>query len=190
MIPHLESQGLVYFKNSLSKCSNYLEYGSGGSTVLASQYNLNSIISVDSDKLWADKVESKINRSKKFISINYCDIGPVRDWGIPTDLSGWKNYWKYTVLPWKVSIDRNIHPDLVLIDGRFRVSSFIYSWLNADEGTIILFDDYTTRPEYHILEKIFSPVATHGIMAEFSVTSKFDHRSAVYYLLEYSHNHG
>lgn len=190
MLPHLESQGLLHFKNSLSKCSNYLEYGSGGSTVLASQYNLNSIISVDSDKFWADKVESEIDRSRKFISINYCDIGPVRDWGIPTDLSGSKNYWKYVVLPWKVSKDRNTYPDLILIDGRFRVSCFIYSWMNADEGTTILFDDYTVRPEYHVLERIFTPIATHGMMAEFSVTSEFDHLAAVDYLLEYSYNHG
>lgn len=186
MLPHLEAKGLDRLRLSFSKCSNYLEYGSGGSTLMACEHALDSIISVDSDKFWIDKVESKINKSDKFISINYCDIGPVKDWGIPADHSGFKNYWRYAVTPWKIAIDNHVQPDLVFIDGRFRVACFIYSWITASEGTIILFDDYSVRPEYHVIERFCIPVSTHGRLAEFLVTAKFDHKIAVDYLLEYS----
>lgn len=127
-----------------------------------------------------------MNKSGKFISINYCDIGSVRDWGIPSGAEGVRNYWRYPTTPWKISVDRNIRPDLILIDGRFRVACFLYSWICADEGTTILFDDYTVRPEYHVVERISEPVSTHGRLAEFKKISRFNQLTAIDYLLEYS----
>ena len=62
-----------------------------------------------------------------------------------------------------------VSPDLVLIDGRFRVASFLVSALLAQEGCTILFDDYFDRPNYHVVEKYLKPVRKAGRMAEFSV---------------------
>src|SRR5699024_4064786 len=45
-------------------------------------------------------------------------------------------------------------PDVVLIDGRFRVACFLTSVLYANPNTKIIFDDYTDRTYYHIVETV------------------------------------
>jgi hypothetical protein len=45
--------------------------------------------------------------------------------------------------PWRRGA---VKPDLVLIDGRFRLACFLHPLLAAAPGTPILFDDYTNRP--------------------------------------------
>lgn len=188
MLPHLDQQALKYFESKLSLCYNYLEYGSGGSTVFASNFNVGSIISVDSDKTWVDKIDSFINKNNKFISVSYINIGPVRDWGIPIDSSGQRNYWKYLITPWEIADQNGVIPDLILIDGRFRVASFCYSWIKASNGATILIDDYTVRPEYKVIEKISNPILTVGRMAIFKKTTN-NSNILIDLLLEYSTNH-
>jgi hypothetical protein len=63
-----------------------------------------------------------------------------------------------------------INPELILIDGRFRVGSFLTSYQRAIPGTIILFDDYYSRPEYHFVEKIELPFFQFDDLAVFRVT--------------------
>lgn len=188
MVPHLDIQGLECLKTNLSKSSNYLEYGAGGSTILADTYPLKNIISVDSDESWAKNVSNILQNSNKSISINFCDIGPVGKWGIPVNNNGYKNYWKYTVLPWEIAKEKNCKPDLILIDGRFRVATFLYSYINSSLGTNILFDDYIDRSEYWIVEKFCSPMSMHGRMALFQINEKYN-VDAVDYLLRYSVQH-
>ena len=43
---------------------------------------------------------------------------------------------------------------MVLIDGRFRVACFLFSLLNAKKDSIIIFDDYMNRSEYHVVEEV------------------------------------
>ena len=45
--------------------------------------------------------------------------------------------------------------DLILIDGRFRVSCCLKCFDIINENTHILFDDFMNRPEYHIVLKYF-----------------------------------
>ena len=67
-----------------------------------------------------------------------------------------------------------VKPDLVLIDGRFRVACFLHSLLAADAGTPLLFDDYTNRPHYHLVEE-FCPIAqSEGRQALFRVPEELD----------------
>ena len=53
-------------------------------------------------------------------------------------------------------------PDVVLIDGRFRVSAFLTCLKNADAGTSIIFDDYTIREYYQVVEEFAPRVETCG----------------------------
>lgn len=69
-------------------------------------------------------------------------------------------------------LQKNIKDDLLAIDGRFRVQCFLYSLINADEGTILLFDDYCDRPYYHIVEEIIEPEADDERMSKFVKSSK------------------
>jgi hypothetical protein len=63
-----------------------------------------------------------------------------------------------------------ISPDLVLIDGRFRVFCFLTSVKFAPVGTKILFDDYINRPFYHVVEEFCERIDTCGRQALFEVS--------------------
>jgi len=166
--PHMEASGLDCFTESLKYANCYLEYGSGASTLYAANVaNIKSIISIDTDKNWVNKVNSLITTVGKNFFLEYCDLGDVGDWGVPLNEAKYKDFWKYMVTPWILVEKNNLSPDLILIDGRFRVASFLYSLLCAQEGTKILFDDYFDRPHYFEVEKFCRPLERRGRMAVF-----------------------
>ena len=65
-------------------------------------------------------------------------------------------------------------PDLVLIDGRFRVCCFLTSLARAEAGTILLFDDYRDRPLYHLVEEFVQPSRQCGRQTAFVVPANVD----------------
>ena len=56
---------------------------------------------------------------------------------------------------------------MVLIDGRFRAGCFGATPLNAKDYTVIPWDDYVDRPEYHFAEVVTIPVPLFSRMARF-----------------------
>jgi len=64
--------------------------------------------------------------------------------------------------------------DVILIDGRFRVSCFLYSLINAKKDSIIIFDDYLNRPWYHIVEDVIPLYDKCGRQAVFKVPATFN----------------
>lgn len=63
-------------------------------------------------------------------------------------------------------------PDLVLIDGRFRVFCFLTAIKLAPFGTKILYDDYTNRPFNHEVEDFYQKIDVCGRQALFEVSSR------------------
>lgn len=171
LTPAMPEMVFNFLKAQLSESRVYLEYGCGGSTYHASLLsNISRIYSVDTSSAWIEKVKNDISSDKLFIE--YCDVGPVIEWGTPSNNASYKNYWSYMTIPWKNARNFNDSPDLILIDGRFRVASFLYSVLCAKKGAKILFDDYTIRPEYHIVEKYLPINEVKGYMALFEIKEK------------------
>jgi hypothetical protein len=90
----------------------------------------------------------------------HADIGLTGPWGIPFPagkpslqrLNKWKAYPK---TPWAVINHQNNHPDLVLIDGRFRVATALTCCIHMRGCSTaqIVVDDYADRPSYHVIEK-------------------------------------
>ena len=112
-----------------------------------------------------------IDRNKDFsdrLIKHYVDIGKIGSWGYPVNLLDREKFHQYWKTPWS----KNEKYDLIVIDGRFRVQCFLYSLINANEGTIILFDDYCERPYYHVVEEIIKPEADDGRMSKFVKGSK------------------
>lgn len=144
----------------------YLEYGVGASTVYASRNTKAKIYSIDSSRLWINKVRNYLINHK--IEFYWADIGEIGDWGRPINYDKRNKFSEYPAYFWK----RGIFPDLILIDGCFRVSCFLTSLLYAKEGTHILFDDYNSRGYYHIVEDILSPLKIQGRQALFKVPKK------------------
>lgn len=144
-----------------------LEYGSGGSTVLAAGMADKTIYAVESDRDWLDGLVDYFlsNPPAARVVLHHVDIGATKAWGYPVDDSGYADYHKYPQEVW----DRTdfLHPDLVLIDGRFRSACFLTTLYRITRPVKVLWDDYADREKYHEVERLVRPVAFHGRMAEF-----------------------
>jgi hypothetical protein len=168
LTPHMDAAGLQCFRESMQQCRCYLEYGAGGSTVYAATIaDPPAIISVESDKIWIDKIWSAIGQTHGKLYLEYCDIGEVGSWGAPKNNGKITDYWKYAATPWQIARRLELVPDTILIDGRFRVAAFLLSLASARIGTRILFDDYLDRPQYFVAERFCQVAETHGRMAVF-----------------------
>ena len=144
-----------------------LEYGSGGSTILASQLKGKLVFSVESDKKWFDNLLPEIVSGNSEVKLIYENIGPTAKWGYPADPTKWKRYINYPLNVWEHP--DFVDPDLVLIDGRFRTACFITVLLFCNKPTTILFDDYKERKFYSKIEEFTQPIEFIESMARFEV---------------------
>jgi hypothetical protein len=168
--PSLDLGGLEFFKHTVSRSKCLLEYGSGGSTVYAVNIaKVKNIISIDTSKEWVEKVLKSTNLTETELLIEHCDVGPVGDWGVPINRDKSSDFWRYTTRPWQIAKNHNFVPDTILVDGRFRVASFLYSLLSARVGTIIMFDDYLDREHYFVVENFCKLSEKYGRMGVFYV---------------------
>ena len=142
------------FKSLIKNIDTYFEYGCGKSTEYLYRYSNCDIYSVDTDQEWITRIQKLTNGKKdKRLNLDWVDVGNVGQWGYPVSYSKRNFFFNYANNFYK--LDKK--PDLVLIDGRFRVFCFLTTIKNAPIGTKIVFDDYTNRPLYHVVEE-FSPV--------------------------------
>jgi hypothetical protein len=169
----------------LEQANCYLEYGTGGSTMLARRIRVPHVIGVDSDKSWLEALRYKARAlgGDEFLELIHIDIGPTGNWGYPTSESGWRNYVNYPLAPWMPTGRRHAQPDVILIDGRFRVACFLASILHGRPGVRILFDDYLDRPHYGVVERFVRPQQQHDRVAEFVVPSGVPDRDLWHALL-------
>jgi hypothetical protein len=175
--PTFDVEGDRYFVTRMPKARIYLEYGSGGSTIVAAKSRVR-FKSVDSDPFFLRAVENKI--TTEFGSPNgdfiYSNIGMTQLWGVPIfkrQSAGRRNRWKrYALAPW-LNHDASFLPDLVLIDGRFRVACALTTikYLTNKVSFEILVDDYALRPEYREIEKYAELSSMQGRMAVFKPKS-------------------
>jgi len=144
------------FLELIKNCNVYGEYGCGQSTVWMLKNTDCKILAVDSSNEWINRVQKRVDKlnNPERVKLIYTNCGAISHFGYPKDYSERFSYKNYLNSIW----DCEIKPDLVLIDGRFRVASFLTSLLRASPGTKILFDDYTNRTQYHLVEEFITPV--------------------------------
>ena len=143
-----------------------LEYGSGGSTVLAAD-RTDRVMSVESDADWLSTMRAwfAAHKPRADVVLHHADIGPTGKWGMPAGARAFRSFPGYALEIW--DHPGFSHPDLVLIDGRFRPACLLATAFRIARPVTVLFDDYADRPAYHGVEAMFRPVALHGRMAEF-----------------------
>lgn len=165
--PTFDLEGLAFFRSAIRDTSVYLEYGSGGSTVLAAQF-VNTLVSVESDPVFRKAVERALPASNAEIHLLSPNIGPVREWGTPVfgrpTTSRIKRWKQYPAAPWPILAGRM--PELILVDGRFRIACALESLLHVGRDTSLLVDDYVGR-DYSDIARFADLVCLHGRMAEF-----------------------
>ena len=131
----------------------YFEFGSGGSTNLASYYNITTY-SVESDINWHKQLK------KNGIKANYITVDlKAKNYGYAgkkTSLNDWKKY----IQAYKSEFNANI----ILIDGRFRVACALDIFSKIKNDTLILVHDYF-REQYHILEQYYIKITNWNTLA-------------------------
>mgnify|MGYP005990199705 FL=1 len=136
---------------------------------MASEMHDKLIFSVESDRNWAHNLQHYID-SQDLPSpaiMHFVDIGPVGAWGRPVDSKEWQKFHRYPLEIWDQPFFR--HPDVVLIDGRFRAACLAITCLKIQRPVTILFDDYEGRPLYHHVERLIGKPQMVGRMAVFEV---------------------
>ena len=146
-----------------------LEYGTGGSTLMAAEMPGKVIFSVESDRHWLSMMRNWMvgHPGASPVNLHRADVGPTRRWGHPRNELRWRQYADYSLGVW----DRMdfVHPDVVLIDGRFRVGCFLATMLRITRPVTVMFDDYLPRLKYRAVEEWFQPLQYTGRMAHFRV---------------------
>ncbi|MDM7256117.1 MAG: hypothetical protein P3W90_005490 [Paracoccus sp. (in: a-proteobacteria)] len=157
-----------YIRKTYQDANVILEYGSGGSTVLAAQMPGKLVISVESDARWSRRLQQVLDAGLPSQGIvHHVDIGPTGAWGRPLGPDQWQRFHRYPMDIWSQPFFR--HPDVVLIDGRFRPACFAAVAVMCTRPVTVLFDDYADRKAYHDVEKICAPDKMIGRMAIFSL---------------------
>ncbi len=149
-----------------------LEYGSGGSTVMASEMPGKRVFSVESDPDWADMMRSWFAAHPPTkgteVEVIWSDIGPTKEWGHPVDDQSWRRFARYPLDIWGRA--GFAQPDVVLVDGRFRQGCALACAFQTRAPVDLYFDDYVQRKHYHKVEEILGPPQITGRMAHFHVT--------------------
>ena len=105
--PHFDREATACFKSLLARSSRYLEYGSGGSTILAWQ-SANVVVTVDNDRRFLRALTRTLLQSARkpdLFRLIHADTGITLRWGVPVfrtptpaRLSRWQHYAK---APWE-----------------------------------------------------------------------------------------
>jgi hypothetical protein len=138
---------------------------SRSSTLMAVQANFEAIVAVDSDPSWVSAVKTHPEFSEAIAqgraSVIHGNIGSTREWGNPKDGSDVRLWPNYIASAWREWARRACLPDLVYIDGRFRVAC-AYSVVVACGGSeasnrpVVLMHDFSeARPSYGDVLKFF-----------------------------------
>ncbi len=153
---------------SIKQSKNYLEYGGGWSTKIASTYGVN-FLSIESDKTFCKYLSKKyVNNPNQYVK--YIDIGITTRWGYPLHFStregDVKKYYEYVSFPFKNSNER-LHFDTILIDGRFRISCFLQvliDFAKYNKNSKVIFDDFfvDSRESYQFLLDYINEFDKHG----------------------------
>ena len=147
-----------------------LEYGSGGSTVLAAEMPGKVVFSVESAADWLADMHSYFAAHPPLarLHLHHGDIGETRGWGYAKDETAFRKWPGYALSVW--DLPQFAAPDLVLIDGRFRAACFLTCLFKSTGPMTVLWDDYIDRAFYHRVEDLVKPVEMIGRMARFEIS--------------------
>lgn len=150
-VPHMPSEAVEKLTELLEGTSCFLEYGAGGSTRLAARLGVRDIYSVESDRKFLGAVGNILHEDDSPSTFHpvFADIGPTKEWGNPVDNSGARRWPDYPLGVWELLRTDQVMPDLILVDGRFRLACTLASLLHAPAGTTIMIDDYVKRERHY-----------------------------------------
>lgn len=146
----LETEKLDFISRHTKPGGAILEFGSGGSTIELVNRGF-QVTSLETDRFFAKEINRHAKSRFNLRPVVFLNIGPTGIYGYPASALKWINhtigrFGRYINYPAKKSFDT------VIIDGRFRVATFLSCVKNMDPlPNLIVIDDFLDRPEYQIL---------------------------------------
>jgi hypothetical protein len=173
LVPILSSAEHDLLASHMGKSKVGLEFGMGGSTLMAARGGIESYYSVESDPEWVRHCSTHPEIAPLVAAgrwrLHHADIGPTKDAGFPLDDSAIARWPRYHTDIWSHMSD---DPDLVFVDGRFRVACALQAAARCDIGTTIVIHDYVDRPFYHCLSEFFEATDTVDTMQVFELSRR------------------
>jgi hypothetical protein len=148
--PRMSDREIAAYAAQLQGSRVVLEFGMGGSTCLAAAQPVEHLYSVEADQDWINRClampeVTPLVRAGRLVT-HRPDIGPIAAYSMPTDPGTARLWPDYSLSIW----NRLEHtPDLVLIDGRFRVSCFLQAIMRLPTSTKYVIHDFWSREHYH-----------------------------------------
>jgi len=156
------------FESLIGESNHYLEFGSGSSTIQAFSAGVKRVTTIDSDGTVLTAISGLFPRLRKTERQVFTAVrlrAPfIGLWGYPIGARPVDFPRQYP------SILAKFPPaDLILIDGRCRLASFLAIVQTLKKPAIVMWDDYTSRPEYWEIESVIPPSRIVGRMAVFNL---------------------
>ena len=198
--PHLFDQEPALFARALSMSLRYLEFGTGGSTLAAIRQGIRSMVAVESDPAWLDalrehpEVAEAVDDGK--LVLVHGNVGPVASLGYPHDHASetpdralWPNYIR---AGWQEVSKRGYIPDLVYVDGRFRVGCCLSVVLACKDHVpvgqapqVLVHDVADDRPHYGPIFEFFDVVEAVNTLRLLRIKADASTRDALALLMAY-----
>ena len=169
--PHLRSgvEHSLLNKVFTARLGNYLSFGIGGSTLSALRLNARRLVAVDTDESSVARIREHPEMAQAIAvgqaHILHVDLGPVGPWGMPKDASRRIEWPRYISITWKQWAALGEMPDLVYVDGRFRIAACLSVALvqsrtarGSGDARVLFHDICDDRPEYTIVLKYFDVI--------------------------------
>lgn len=163
------AEGELYRKTIRGR-ARVVEFGVGGSTKAAMEEGVQHLLSIETDPVWSKTalttpgIREGVEAGR--IEVRHVDVGPVAKMGRPQDPSRREDWPDFSTAPWAAYKDSP--PDMVLIDGRFRVACTLQAVLNCPPSTTIVIHDFWDRPHYHVVLKYLDWHASADRMGVFT----------------------
>ena len=150
--PEMSAAEIGVLRECYGKASSLVEFGCGGSTLLAVRSPaLRRIWSVESDPAWIARLRSRPEvvaaEQGGRLRFLHADIGPTGDHGAPLDRAAQARWPAYHEAVWTDPDTAAV--DLVLVDGRFRVACALQALAHCQPHTVLLIHDFWNRTPYH-----------------------------------------
>ena len=170
-------------KEYLVQCEKVFEFGCGGSTVLMSgMENIKTIHSVESDKNWVSAVKKQVGGRVNF---HFVDINTAPGlWGHPKDKSKISEWPNYSGVLSKIP---DYYPDLIFVDGRFRVACALKSLEKMNAQSHLMVHDYGLDRNYNVIEKWFKKVDSADTLFVFTKKENIDQEEINKAIKEYEY---
>lgn len=169
-LPRMNPREIALLQNIAGRSRYVTEFGIGGSTSLFLRSGAETLVSVESDAAWIEMMgtEPDVRAALEMqrLHIQHVDLGPVRAWGFPATRDKFHLWGTYPRAPWTIWDRIGQIPDLILVDGRFRVAccartvEFLVQRAAPMDIKILVHDMVPKRVGYRRLFDFLEPICS------------------------------